>query len=73
MNLLEHIPCKDAGPDPQFAGVAVGPAIGCGLRMMGRTGLGIELLQDEFSPKNTFDVIRIAMTTAVTLLFLIVL
>ncbi len=73
MNLLDRVPCKDAGPDPQYAGAAIGPAIGCGLRMMGRTGLGVELLQDEFSPKNTFDVIRIAMTTAVTLLFLIVL
>ena len=55
-----------------YAGAALAPAIGCALRMLGRNPLGIELLQDEFAPRNTFDVIRTALATVLTLGFLAV-
>lgn len=64
--------CKDAGPDPEFAGASIGPAIGCALRMLGSNPLGIELLREDFAPKNRFDVIRTTLATTVTLLFLVV-
>jgi Tfp pilus assembly PilM family ATPase len=72
INLLDHIDCKDAGPDPAFTGVSIGPAVGAGLRMLGRDPLGIELLQDEFSPRNTFEVVRTTLATTITLLFLVI-
>lgn len=64
--------CKDPGPDPALAGVSIGPAIGCALRMLGSNPLGIELLREDFAPKNLFDVIRTTLATTVTLLFLVV-
>ena len=73
VNLLDTVECKDPGPAPDYTGAAIGPAIGCGLRMMGRRGLGVELLQDEFSPSNTFDVIKTPLCVAITLAFLTVL
>ena len=69
VDFVDRVGAKDAGPDPAYAGAALGPAIGCALRMMGRNPLDIELLQDEFAPRNTFDVIRTALATALTLLF----
>ncbi len=70
LDILEHIPAKDRGPDPVYAGAALTPAIGCALRMLGRNPLRIELLQDEFAPRNAFDVIRTALATFLTLGFL---
>ncbi len=70
VNLLDSVECKDPGPAPDYTGSAIGAAIGCGLRMMGRRGLGVELLQDEFSPSNTFDVIKTPLCVAITLAFL---
>jgi len=72
LDILEHVNAKDRGPDPAYAGAALAPAIGCALRMLGRNPLGIELLQDEFAPRNTFDVIRTALATVLTLGFLAV-
>jgi Tfp pilus assembly PilM family ATPase len=72
VDLLEHMDCKDPGPDPAFTGAAIGTAVGCGLRMLGRNPLNIELLQDEFSPRNTFEVVRTTLATAITLLFLVI-
>ncbi len=73
INLLDRIDTKTISAEPEYAGAVVGSAIGCGLRMMGSGGLGIELLQDEFAPKNTFDVVKTALSVAITLLFLAVL
>jgi hypothetical protein len=61
------------GPEPEFARLAAIPAIGCGLRMLGHNPFGIELLKEEFAPTNVFDVVKTALATAVTLLFLVVL
>ena len=72
LDILDHIDAKDRGNDPAYAGAALGPAIGCALRMLGRNPLGIELLRDEFAPRNTFDVIRTAIATLLTLGFLLV-
>lgn len=72
-DLFDQISCKDPGTSPEYSAVAVGPAVGCGLRMMGKSGLGLELLQDEFAPKNVFDVVKTALTTAITLAFLAIL
>ena len=72
INLLDHLDCKDEGPEPAFTGATIGPAVGAGLRMLGRDPLGIELLQDEFSPRNTFEVIRTTLATTITLLFLVI-
>ena len=71
LDLFDHIECKDKGPDPRYAAVSIGPAVGCALRMLGRNPLGVELLQDEFAPRNMFEVIRTALATTVTLLFLV--
>jgi cell division ATPase FtsA len=73
IDVLDRVDCKDAGSDPAFATVAIPVAVGCGLRMLGHNPLGIELLQDEFAPRNTFDVVRVTAATAVTLLFLVML
>jgi type IV pilus assembly protein PilM len=72
LDLLEHVDCKDPGADPTFTGASIGPAIGCGLRMLGHNPLGIELLQDEFAPRNVFEVVRTTLATAITLLFLLI-
>lgn len=71
VDLLAHLDCKDPGPDPAFTGAAIGPALGCALRMLGRNPLGVELLQDEFAPRNVFEVIRTTLATTITLLFLV--
>lgn len=73
MNVFDKAECKDQGPDPLFAGAAIPGAVGCALRLLGHNPLGTELLQDEFAPTNTFDVVRTAAATAVTLLFLVLL
>jgi len=70
LDLLNYVDCKDDGGDRAFASATLGPAIGCGLRMLGRNPLGIELLQDEFAPRNTFEVVRTTLATTITLLFL---
>lgn len=70
LDFFDHLEAKDKGPDPAYAGAALGPAIGCALRMLGRNPLDIELLQDEFAPRNTFDVIRTSLATLLTLGFL---
>jgi hypothetical protein len=54
-------------------GAAIPEAVGCALRLLGHNPLGTELLQDEFAPSNTFEVVRTAAATAVTLLFLVLL
>ncbi len=71
LNLLEHLDCKDEGSDPAYTGAVIGPAVGCGLRMLGRNPLGVELLQEEFAPRNVFEVVRTTLATAITLLFLV--
>lgn len=73
VDLTERIECKDAGVSREFTGAAIGSAVGCGLRMMGRNPLGVELLKDEFLPTNTFDVIKTPLCIAVTTLFLVML
>jgi hypothetical protein len=72
LNLLDRVACKDPGADPAFTAAAIGPALGCSLRMLGRNPLGVELLQDEFAPRNTFEVVRTTLATAITLLFLVI-
>ncbi|MHC5009884.1 MAG: pilus assembly protein PilM, partial [Planctomycetota bacterium] len=69
LDLTSRFEFKDPGPDPELAAAVTPAAIGCGLRMMGYNPLGVELLKDEFAPTNTFDVIKTALATAVTLLF----
>lgn len=73
VNLLDRIESKTLSASPEYAGAVIGSAVGCGLRMMGQRALGIELLQDEYAPKNTFDVVKTALSVAITLLFLAVL
>lgn len=73
VNVFDRAECRDQGPDPAYAGAAILGATGCALRLLGHNPLDIELLQDEFAPSNTFDVIRTAAATAVTLLFLVLL
>ncbi|MDA1194333.1 MAG: hypothetical protein O2894_04045 [Planctomycetota bacterium] len=71
LNILDHVECKDSDIDREFAGSVLAPAIGCGLRMLGRNPLGVELLRDEFAPRNTFEVVRTTLATTITLLFLV--
>lgn len=73
LNVFEKAECRDQGPDPAYAGAVLPNAVGCALRLLGHNPLNIELLQDEFAPSNTFDVIRTAAATVVTLLFLVLL
>jgi type IV pilus assembly protein PilM len=72
VDLLERVECKDPGADAAFTGATIAPALGCGLRMLGRNPLKVELLQDEFAPRNTFEVVRTTLATAITLLFLVI-
>lgn len=58
---------------PAGQGARLVGATGAALRMLGHNPLGIELLQDEFAPSNTFEVARTALATLVTLLFLLML
>ncbi len=71
LNLLEHLDCKSPGPEPEFTGAVIGAAVGAGLRMFGRDPFGIELLRDEFAPRNVFEVVRTTLATAITLVFLL--
>lgn len=73
MNVLDKVECRDPGPEPAATGALIVGAVGCALRVLGRNPLQVELLQDEFAPSNTFDVVRTAAATAVTLLFLVLL
>jgi type IV pilus assembly protein PilM len=73
INVFDHAECKDQGPDPAYSGAVITGAVGCALHLLGHNPLEIELLQDEFAPSNTFDVVRTAAATAVTLLFLVLL
>ena len=72
LNLIEHLDIKSTGTEPEFTGAAIGPAVGAGLRMLGRNPFGIELLQEEFAPRNVFEVVRTTLATAITLLFLVI-
>ena len=69
VDLTRYIDWKDQGPDPEFTQAALGPAVGCGLRILGHNPLDVEILKDEFAPTNRFDVIKGALATLVTLLF----
>lgn len=69
VDLTRYVDWKDLGPDPQFTQAAMGPAVGCGLRILGHNPLDVELLKDEFAPTNRFDVVKSALATFVTLLF----
>jgi type IV pilus assembly protein PilM len=73
LNVFEKAECRDQGPDPAYAGAVIPNAVGCALRLLGHNPLDIELLQDEFAPSNTFEVVRTAAATVVTLLFLVLL
>ena len=73
VDLGERIECKGSGASPEYTGAAIGSAVGCGLRMMGRNPLGVELLRDEYLPTNTFDVIKTPLCIAVTTIFLLML
>ena len=66
--LLERLGFRTGGATPEFDEAVSPVAIGCALKVLGADPLGIELRQDEFRPTNTFDVIRAAIVTAVTLL-----
>ncbi len=73
LDVFQRVECPDPGPDAAYTGSAVVGAVGCALRLLGHNPLGIELLQDEFAPSNTFEVTRTAAATFVTLLFLMLL
>jgi type IV pilus assembly protein PilM len=73
LNVFEKAECRDQGADPAYAGAVLPNAVGCALKLLGHNPLDIELLQDEFAPSNTFDVVRTAAATMVTLLFLVLL
>jgi type IV pilus assembly protein PilM len=56
------------GADPLLAEAVSPVAIGCALRLLGADPLGVELRREEFAPTNTFEVVKIVLATAVTLL-----
>ena len=66
--LLERLGFRTGGSEPEFDEAVCSVAIGCALKVLGADPLGIELRQEEFRPTNTFDVVRAALVTAVTLL-----
>ena len=66
--LLERLGFRTGGTEPEFDEAVSPVAIGCALKVLGADPLGIELRQEEFRPTNTFDVVRAALVTAVTLL-----
>lgn len=66
--LLERLGFRTGGATPEFDEAVSPVAIGCALKVLGADPLGIELRQEEFRPTNTFDVVRTAVVTAVTLL-----
>jgi type IV pilus assembly protein PilM len=69
VDLSRYVDWKDQGSDPEFTQAALGTAVGCGLRILGHNPLNVEILKDEFAPTNRFDVIKGALATFVTLLF----
>ena len=71
IDLLQFVDCKDPGGDPQYVGAAIAPAVGSALRLLGRDPLNIELLREEFAPRNTFDVLKTALATLLTLGFVL--
>jgi|GEM_PF-4507422 len=73
LDVFQRVDCPDPGPEAAYTGSAVVGAVGSALRLLGHNPLGIELLQDEFAPSNTFEVTRTAAATFVTLLFLMLL
>jgi type IV pilus assembly protein PilM len=73
LDLGERLTWRDLGADEEYTKAAAVPAIGCGLRMIGVNPLGIELLREEFTPTNVFEVVKVPLAWAVTLLFLVVL
>ena len=73
VDLGDYVDWKDKGPDPELMVASVPAAVGCGLRLLGFDPFGIDLLQDEFAPTNRFDVLKTALATFVTLLFLVLL
>lgn len=66
--LLQKLGFRTGGDKPEFDEAVSAVAIGCALKVLGADPLGIELRQEEFRPTNTFDVVRTALVTAVTLL-----
>jgi type IV pilus assembly protein PilM len=71
LDLGERVTWRGLGEDEEFAKAACVSAVGCGLRMLGVNPLGIELLREEFTPTNLFDVIKVPLAWAVTLLFVV--
>lgn len=69
VDLTRYLDWKDSGSEPDLTQTAMGSAVGCGLRILGHNPLDVELLKDEFAPTNRFDVIKGALATFVTLLF----
>jgi len=66
--LLERAGFRTGGAQPEFDEAVAPVSIGCALKVLGADPLGIELRQEEFRPTNTFDVVRSALVTGVTLL-----
>lgn len=73
VDLSRYVEWKDQGSDPEFTLASTPAAVGCGLRILGHDPLGVELLKEEYAPTNRFDVIKGALATLVTLLFVILL
>jgi len=69
VDLTRYVEWKDTGTDTELTRTAMGAAVGCGLRILGHNPLDVELLKEEFAPTNRFDVIKGALATFVTLLF----
>jgi type IV pilus assembly protein PilM len=73
IDMSRFVEWKDQGADPDFTQASTAPAVGCGLRILGQNPLDVELLKEEFAPTNRFDVIKGALATFVTLLFVLLL
>ncbi len=73
IDLAEYVDWKDPGAEPAFIQAVTPAAVGCALRILGHNPFDVELLKDEFAPTNRFDVIKTALATAVTLLFIVLL
>ncbi len=73
VDLAKHLDWKARVEDAEREQALTPAAVGCGMRMLGYDPLGVELLQDEFAPTNRFDVVKNALATSVTLLFLVLL
>jgi type IV pilus assembly protein PilM len=58
---------------PELLSAVAAVPIGCAARLLGIDPLGVELRQDEFAPKNTFDVVKTPLAVAVSLLFCVLL